>query len=147
MGGHSLRASDLGPQTSDLHSDFSSAVKELGAEVRSPRSEARRGCPLYTGSHLACLAEREIDPIFSEQRMMAFLERHHSVIMKPRRAPPNSYITVRYRHTHGLVGSLQPAKEEYCRNAEGNRNYRRTKIPFVLVLMQGQPGSGLVAID
>ncbi len=68
--------------------------------------------------------------------MVAFLEQHDSVIAQSRSATPNDHVTMAYWHQLRLVGSIQPAEEEYCRNTKLDGDYRGTEISFVFILMQ-----------
>ena len=84
----------------------------------------------------ARLSKRQIDPLRTEQRMLAVGERHHAVIGQPRRPTPCDDIAMDQPVAHGLVGPALAAEQKRGRQTQLDRNNRRVKIQFVLVLMQ-----------
>jgi hypothetical protein len=71
----------------------------------------------------------------------------HAVIAEPRGTAPDHYVAVHEPHPHRRALAGEPAEQEHRRDAEGHRDDRRRKVPFVAVLVQGQARARLVAID
>src|SRR3546814_13019519 len=76
------------------------------------------------------LAEREIDPLRAQQRMLAVLERQYTVMAQPVHAAPDDDVAVREWHARGLVRTRRPAEQERRRQAERHRHDRRVEIAF-----------------
>src|SRR5215472_15749456 len=79
--------------------------------------------------------------------MLSLLECQHTVMEEPRRAAPDDDIAMEERHAQQLVGSPIPAELKDRRQAERYRDHGVAEIPLVPVLMQGEPGPGLIAVD
>src|SRR5438046_3544549 len=92
------------------------------------------------------LAKSQVDALLAEQIMMCRLERLHAVIAQAIGAAPDHDVAVLERYAAGLVGPFQPAEQKNRRNAERDRDDRRTEVALVLVLMQRQPGAGQVLV-
>src|SRR5437667_2675460 len=92
-------------------------------------------------------AKSEIDALIAEQRVRAFLERHHPVVAHACRSAPDRHVAVLERDASGLVGPLQAAEEKNRRQAQRNRHDGRTEVTLIAVLMQRETRARLVAID
>src|SRR3546814_10710411 len=57
------------------------------------------------------LAEREIDPLRAQQRMLAVLERQYAVMAQPVHAAPDDDVAVREWHARGLVRTRRRSEE------------------------------------
>ena len=79
--------------------------------------------------------------------MSAVFERVYSVIAQSRWSTPNKNIAMRYRHTNRLFGSLQAAKQEDGRKPQRYRDDRLVEVVLILILMESEPRSRLVAVD
>ena len=79
--------------------------------------------------------------------MLALLECQYAVMEPPRRTAPDDDIAMEERHAQHLVAPAISAELEDRRQAEGHRDHRVAEIPLVPVLMQGEPGPGLIAVD
>src|SRR3954447_4458885 len=79
--------------------------------------------------------------------MMSFLDRQHTMVVQPPRPSPYHDVTMHQGDTYRLVFPTQPTPQEDGWQAQRNRDNRRTEVMLVLVLVQRQPGSRLVAID
>src|SRR5438445_611809 len=93
------------------------------------------------------LAKSQVDALLAEQIMMCRLERLHAVIAQAIGAAPDHDVAVLERYAAGPVGPFQPAEQKNRRNAERDRDDRRTEVALVLVLMQRQLGAGQVLVD
>src|SRR5437667_12376469 len=99
------------------------------------------------GNPSSRLAKSQVDALLAEQIMMCRLERLHAVIAQAIGAAPDHDVAVLERYAAGPVGPFQPAEQKNRRNAERDRDDRRTEVALVLVLMQRQPGAGQVLVD
>src|SRR3546814_5396855 len=68
--------------------------------------------PVHRPGGSTGLAEREIDPLRAQQRMLAVLERQYTVMAQPVHAAPDDDVAVREWHARGLVRTRRPAEQE-----------------------------------
>src|SRR3546814_7590234 len=68
--------------------------------------------PVHRPAGSTGLAEREIDPLRAQQRMLAVLERQYAVMAQPVHAAPDDDVAVREWHARGLVRTRRPAEQE-----------------------------------
>src|SRR5271169_1514008 len=78
--------------------------------------------------------------------MLGLLQRQHSVIAKPRWPAPDDHVTVVHWNPPSLISSIHSTEEKYRGNSERYGSYWRSKIPLILILMQRQLRSRLVAV-
>src|SRR5206468_2977250 len=117
-------------------------------ETASNAKTAKEARGIGTDSpELPGFAEGEVNPMATHQRMMGFLERHDPVIAQSGRPTPHHYVAMRQLYPARLVGSTQPTEQEDGWNAQRHGDNRLPKILLVLVLVERQPGTRLVAID
>src|SRR5580700_7031913 len=79
--------------------------------------------------------------------MLTVGERRDAMKEKPGRPAPYHDIAMLQPIASRLVAAFYSAEQEDRRQAQRNRDDRRAEIGLVLVLMQGHPGAGLIAID
>src|SRR5450830_941990 len=96
---------------------------------------------------LSCPAESKVNPLPAEPEMRLILERHDAMITQPVLRTPNRDITVIERIFDRFIRAFMAAEQKNRRHTQGNRNNRRGIVAFVFVLMQGQPGPWLIAVD
>src|SRR3546814_5573491 len=84
--------------------------------------------PVHRPGGSTGLAEREVDPLRAQQRMLAVLERQYAVMAQPVHAAPDDDVAVREWHARGLVRTRRPAEQERRRQAERHRHDRRVEI-------------------
>src|SRR5689334_16241880 len=70
----------------------------------------------------AGLAQGQVDPFTSEERMWLIFERQDAVIAQAVRATPDDYVAVMERNAHGSVGPLVTSEQEHGAHTEGHRN-------------------------
>src|SRR3546814_11800184 len=87
--------------------------------------------PVHRPAGSTGLAEREIDPLRAQQRMLAVLERQYAVMAQPVHAAPDDDIAVREWHARGLVRPRRPAEQDRRRPAGRPRNARPAETPVV----------------
>src|SRR5207248_6731717 len=101
--------------------------------------QSRNAICVNSPAVLAGLAKSQIDALLSQQRVNAFLQRHHAVVAQARRSAPDRHVAVLERHADRLVGSLQAAEQKNRRQAERNRHDGRAEVTLVAVLMKRKP--------
>src|SRR5450631_2264977 len=77
---------------------------------------------------------------------MAVFQRKHAVMMQAGSAAPDHDIAVLQRYSTVSVRPGVAAEQENRRQAERHRHDGRAEITLVLVLMQSEPGAGLVPV-
>src|SRR5262249_59944872 len=91
--------------------------------------------------------EGEVEAARAEPRMDAFLGRHHAVVAKPGGPSPDDDVAVGEADALGLAGPPESPEEKDRRQAQRDRHDRGVEVALVLVLVQGQAGPRLVAVD
>src|ERR1700687_1851747 len=79
--------------------------------------------------------------------MLTVRERRDAVKPEPRRPAPHRDVTMLQPKPKRFVAALQSAEQEDRGQAQRYRDDGCAEIGLVLVLMQGHPRTGLVAID
>src|SRR5262245_5318629 len=93
------------------------------------------------------LAKAEIDAVIAHQRVMSRREGHHAVVPESGGSTPHDYVAVLERHARNPVRPAEPAEQKTRWDAERHGDDRLVEVPFVLVLVQGQSRTRLVAVD
>ena len=83
----------------------------------------------------------------AHQGMLAVGERGNAVKEQPRRPAPYDDIAMCQPKFLGFVAALQSTEQEDRGDSKRHRHDRRTKILFILVLMQRHPGARFIAVD
>src|SRR3546814_18679702 len=74
--------------------------------------------PVHRPAGSTGLAEREVDPLRAQQRMLAVLERQYAVMAQPVQAPPADDGAVRERTAPGLARTRPPPQHTTPPHAE-----------------------------
>ena len=100
-----------------------------------------------TRSNSGYLAKRQVVPVRPGERMVAWLERQHTVKPHPRRAAPHEHIAVFQQQALCLVRALQPAQQKYTLQAKRDGDDRLAQVEFMPILMQTEFRARLVPVD
>lgn len=92
-------------------------------------------------------AERQIDAHAPNGLVTAILQLRHAVIAKARRAAPHGDIAMPESELIHRVVSLQASELEYRRQTQRHGNDRIGEVALVLVLVQRQVRTRLIAVD
>src|SRR3546814_1101866 len=91
--------------------------------------------PVHRPAGSTGLAEREIDPLRAQQRMLAVLQRQYAVMAQPVHPAPAVYLAVRECHARGLVRSLLPSQLQLLPPSVRHLPYPRVSFPFFPFLL------------
>ena len=91
--------------------------------------------------------KRQIPALAAQQVVLAVFERIDAVVMHPRRAAPDQHIAVLQWQALHRIAAVQAAPQKSGRQAERHRDDGRCQVCLVLIAVQGQLGTGLVAVD
>src|SRR5947208_4139854 len=88
-----------------------------------------------------------VDALPAQQGVFALGQRRDAVEEQPRRPAPYRDIAMLQTKPLWLVAALDAAEHKDSRQPERDRNDRRAKVFFVLVLVQGHARTRLIAVD
>src|SRR5260370_461378 len=91
--------------------------------------------------------ECQVDAQAAKRFVLALLQFGYAVVPKPRRTAPHRHIAVPDREFPHAIAAFQPAELEGGRQPQRHGDDWVRVVALVFVLMQRQPGAGLVTVD